>query len=47
VEENTTCCFAVQDKVWVEGADSEPWEIYTVLSDAEVMKVTDTQNCCA
>jgi lactoylglutathione lyase len=47
VEENTTCCFAVQDKVWVEGADSEPWEIYTVLADAEVMKVTDTQNCCA
>ena len=47
VEENTTCCFAVQDKVWVEGADSEPWEIYTVLADAEVMKVTDSQNCCA
>ena len=47
VEENTTCCFAVQDKVWVEGADSEPWEIYTVLADAEVMKVTDSQHCCA
>lgn len=47
VEENTTCCFAVQDKVWVEGADSEPWEIYTVLADAEVMKVAESPNCCA
>ena len=35
VEENTACCFAVQDKVWVDGPDGEPWEIYTVLADAE------------
>ncbi len=31
----TTCCYAVQDKVWVDGPDGEPWEIYTVLADAE------------
>ena len=37
VEENTTCCFAVQDKVWVHGPDAEPWEVYTVLADAAVM----------
>lgn len=37
VEEATTCCFAVQDKVWVHGPDAEPWEIYTVLADADVM----------
>ena len=30
------CCFALQDKVWVDGPGGEPWEIYTVLSDAEV-----------
>ena len=47
VEENTTCCFAVQDKVWVNGPDSEPWEVYTVLADANVMKVTESSNCCA
>ena len=35
VEEATTCCFAVQDKVWVDGPDGARWEIYTVLSDAE------------
>jgi catechol 2,3-dioxygenase-like lactoylglutathione lyase family enzyme len=47
VEENTTCCFAVQDKVWVQGPDSEPWEVYTVLADADVMKITESTNCCA
>ena len=47
VEENTTCCFAVQDKVWVNGPDAEPWEVYTVLADADVMKVTESSNCCA
>ena len=39
LEEETTCCFAVQDKVWVNGPDGEPWEVYTVLSDANVMKL--------
>src|SRR3954449_160452 len=35
VEDQVSCCFAVQDKVWVDAPDGEPWEIYTVLSDAE------------
>ncbi|MBR7839772.1 VOC family protein, partial [Actinospica durhamensis] len=34
VEENTTCCYAVQDKVWVTGPGDERWEVYTVLGDA-------------
>ena len=34
VEENTTCCYAVQDKVWVTGPGRERWEVYTVLADA-------------
>ncbi len=33
VEEQTACCYAVQDKVWVDGPGGEPWEIYTVLAD--------------
>jgi len=33
VQESTTCCFAVQDKVWIEGGEL-PWEWYTVLEDA-------------
>jgi predicted enzyme related to lactoylglutathione lyase len=35
VEENTSCCYAVQDKVWVDGPGGEPWEIYTVLADTD------------
>ncbi len=34
VQESTTCCYAVQDKAWVDDPDGAPWEIYTVLSDA-------------
>ena len=33
VEENTTCCFAVQDKVWVTDPDGARWEVYTVTDD--------------
>lgn len=35
-EDEVSCCFAVQDKVWVDAPDGEPWEIYTVLADAEM-----------
>ncbi len=34
VENDTTCCYAVQDKVWVHGPGAEPWEVYTVKADA-------------
>ena len=34
-EENVTCCYAVQDKVWVDDPDGAPWEIYTVLGDSD------------
>src|ERR1700712_2545567 len=33
-QDNTTCCYAVQDKVWVHDPDGAPWEVYTVLADA-------------
>jgi len=34
-EDNVTCCYAVQDKVWVDDPDGAPWEIYTVLADTD------------
>jgi catechol 2,3-dioxygenase-like lactoylglutathione lyase family enzyme len=34
VEDGTTCCYALQDKVWVTGPGQERWEVYTVLADA-------------
>jgi catechol 2,3-dioxygenase-like lactoylglutathione lyase family enzyme len=36
VEEQVACCYALQDKVWVDGPGGEPWEIYTVLADVEM-----------
>jgi len=35
VENDTTCCYALQDKVWVHGPGAEPWEVYTVKADAQ------------
>ena len=46
IEDEVTCCYAVQDKVWVDAPDGEPWEIYTVLADAEMTKTAD-EVCCA
>jgi catechol 2,3-dioxygenase-like lactoylglutathione lyase family enzyme len=34
VQEATTCCYALQDKVWVNDPDGAPWEVYTVIADA-------------
>ncbi|GAA3660259.1 cadmium-induced metalloenzyme CadI [Nocardioides ginsengisoli] len=46
-ERGTTCCYAVQDKFWVEDTpDGERWEIYTVLADAPAEPATP-QACCA
>ena len=56
VEDNTTCCYAVQDKVWVTGPGNEPWEVYTVTGDArpdlegrtapELADVAGDGTCC-
>ena len=35
-EDEVACCYAVQDKVWVDAPDNTPWEIYTVLGDVEM-----------
>ena len=55
VQESTTCCFAVQDKVWVKGGELA-WEWYTVLADAPsdtsltpvpiMFGVPNTGSCC-
>jgi hypothetical protein len=36
VETDTTCCYAVQDKVWVHGPGAEPWEVYVVKADSAI-----------
>ncbi|HET9499172.1 MAG TPA: ArsI/CadI family heavy metal resistance metalloenzyme, partial [Marmoricola sp.] len=57
VEDATTCCYAVQDKVWVTGPGNEPWEVYTVTGDArpdlegrtslELSEVAGDGSCCS
>jgi catechol 2,3-dioxygenase-like lactoylglutathione lyase family enzyme len=47
VEGSTTCCYAVQDKVWVRDPDGAPWEVYTVLSDAPASTGLNGEgDCC-
>ncbi|WP_392672083.1 ArsI/CadI family heavy metal resistance metalloenzyme [Streptomyces sp. LN785] len=33
-ENDSSCCYALQDKVWVHGPGREPWEVYVVKADA-------------
>ncbi len=44
-EDQVDCCFAIQDKTWIEGPDRERWEIYTVLEDTQPS--ADAAACCA
>jgi hypothetical protein len=45
-EHATTCCYAKQDKFWVQGApDGERWEIYTVLADSQTFSA-EGGSCC-
>jgi catechol 2,3-dioxygenase-like lactoylglutathione lyase family enzyme len=47
-ERGTTCCYAKQDKFWVENApNGELWEIYTVLADSPTFGAEDGPKCCA
>jgi catechol 2,3-dioxygenase-like lactoylglutathione lyase family enzyme len=46
-EEDTACCYAVQDKVWVTGPGDEPWEVYVVKGDADTIDKAPASVCCA
>jgi catechol 2,3-dioxygenase-like lactoylglutathione lyase family enzyme len=35
VEDETTCCYATQSKVWAKDPDGARWEWYRVLEDSE------------
>ncbi|MFJ6619201.1 ArsI/CadI family heavy metal resistance metalloenzyme [Kitasatospora sp. NPDC091335] len=48
-ENDTSCCYAVQDKVWVTAPGKEPWEVYVVKADADTLgKSADSApaTCC-
>lgn len=48
-ERDTTCCYAKQDKFWVQGTpDGERWEVYTITDDAPAeVEPTTSDACCA
>jgi catechol 2,3-dioxygenase-like lactoylglutathione lyase family enzyme len=48
-ERGATCCYAKQDKFWVENApNGERWEVYTVLEDSPTFNASQTTatSCC-
>jgi len=47
VEDNVTCCYAVQNKVWVADPDGNKWEVYVVLDDAGVQYYSTQSECCS
>ncbi|MYS11469.1 glyoxalase/bleomycin resistance/dioxygenase family protein [Streptomyces sp. SID6041] len=49
-ESDTSCCYALQDKVWVTGPGKEPWEVYVVKADADRLgksAVAGGDACCS
>ncbi len=49
-ERGTTCCYAKQDKFWVQGSPGgERWEVYTVLADSPTFfsETCDGPACCS
>jgi catechol 2,3-dioxygenase-like lactoylglutathione lyase family enzyme len=45
-ENDTACCYAVQDKVWATGPGQEPWEVYVVKADADTLNREEGSACC-
>jgi catechol 2,3-dioxygenase-like lactoylglutathione lyase family enzyme len=41
-ENDTSRCYALQDKVWVHGPGKEPWEVYVVKADADTLGKSPT-----
>jgi len=45
-EEATTCCYAVQDKVWVVDPDGHKWEVFVVLQADAKDELYANAGCC-
>jgi catechol 2,3-dioxygenase-like lactoylglutathione lyase family enzyme len=48
-EMQTDCCYAIQNKTWVQDPDGNQWEVFVVLQDnlPEVKEKTEGTSCCA
>ena len=45
IEDQTTCCYAVQDKAWVRDPDGNAWEVF-VVTDADAGQRRDSDSTC-
>jgi catechol 2,3-dioxygenase-like lactoylglutathione lyase family enzyme len=45
LEDNVTCCYAVQNKVWATDPDGNKWEVYVVL-DNDGAQHQSSRACC-
>ncbi len=46
-ENDTACCYALQDKVWVEDPDGNAWEVFVVKGDVPVLeREASPAGCC-
>ena len=45
-EEATTCCYAVQDKVWAVDPDGRKWEVFVVLKADVKDELYEQSGCC-
>jgi catechol 2,3-dioxygenase-like lactoylglutathione lyase family enzyme len=45
-EENTECCYALQDKVWVEDPDGNSWEVFVVKGEASTTEQQISKTGC-
>jgi catechol 2,3-dioxygenase-like lactoylglutathione lyase family enzyme len=46
-EMRTDCCYAIQDKTWVNDPDGNEWEVFAVLQDNLPEKTAKDSSCCA
>ena len=51
-EKDEVCCYAKQDKVWVQDPDGNRWEVYTVTDEMESVEYAsctpkeNAPSCC-
>ena len=46
LEENTSCCYADQDKVWVNDPNGNAWETFVVIEDSEHRSDPSSDSTC-
>jgi catechol 2,3-dioxygenase-like lactoylglutathione lyase family enzyme len=49
-EMQTTCCYAKQDKIWVQDPDGTPWELFVTHEDVqpgETPSQVESAACCS